>query len=180
MNIGYARVSTQNQNIDLQLDALRKEGCDRVFQDICSGSSTSRSGLFQAFDTLKEGDNLVVWRLDRLGRSLTNLVQVIHDLQARDIGFKALQQNIDTTTSGGKLYFHVFASLAEFESDLLRERTMAGLASAKQRGRLGGRPKAMDTKKIQLGQKLKKNQDLSIKDICSMLDISKSTFYRYC
>src|SRR3954471_525983 len=141
--IGYARVSTFEQILDLQRDALNAAKCDRIFTDIMSGSRGDRPGLEQALDYLREDDVLVVWRLDRLGRSLKYLIELITQLDERGIGFKSLTEQIDTTTSGGKLILHVFGALAEFERDVIRERTRAGLAAARARGRMGGRPKKL-------------------------------------
>src|SRR5512141_528014 len=140
MLIGYARVSTQDQTLDLQRDALDKLGCTRVFTDTASGAQIERRGLEEALAFMREGDTLVVWRLDRLGRSLKHLLETVSVLEQRKIGFRSITENIDTTTSGGKLIFHVFGALAEFERDLIRERTLAGLAAARARGRKGGRP----------------------------------------
>ncbi len=141
MLIGYARVSTIDQHLDLQQDALRGVGCERIFIDTASGAKAARPGLMAALETCRAGDILVVWKLDRLGRSLAHLVETVQALAARGIGFRCLQEQLDTTTTGGKLIFHIFASLAEFERDLIHERTRAGLAAARARGRKGGRPK---------------------------------------
>ena len=142
MYVGYARVSTQDQTLDLQKDALKKIGCTKIFTDTASGAQAERKGLEEALEFLREGDTLVVWRLDRLGRSLKHLIETITNLNKRKIGFQSLTESIDTTTSNGRLIFNIFASLAEFERDLIRERTKAGLAAARARGRVGGRPKA--------------------------------------
>src|SRR2546428_930667 len=147
MLIGYARVSTQDQTIHLQKDALEKIGCTKIFTDTISGAKAGRPGLTEALAYVREGDTLVVWRLDRLGRSLKHLIETITALNNRKIGFKSIQENIDTTTSGGKLIFHIFGALAEFERDIIKERTQAGLQAARARGRLGGRPKALNQKK---------------------------------
>lgn len=147
MLIGYARVSTQDQTLDLQKDALQKIGCTHICTDTASGSTTERPGLSEALKFLRAGDVLVVWRLDRLGRSLQHLIDAIAQLHRHSIGFKSLTENIDTTTPGGKLIFHVFGALAEFERDLIRERTQAGLAAARARGKRGGRPALLDEKK---------------------------------
>src|SRR5512142_1414828 len=179
MLVGYARVSTADQTLGLQRDALTSAGCERLFTDTASGSRADRPGLEEALDFLRPGDTLVVWRLDRLGRSLRHLIDTIGALQERGIGFKSLQEHIDTTTSGGKLVFHVFGALAEFERDLIRERTRAGLAAARARGRLGGRPKALDAKKAQIAQALYNDKTNSIADICRTLRISRATLYRY-
>src|ERR671918_356382 len=147
MNIGYARVSTQDQTLNLQKDALKKLGCNKIFTDTASGTKEERKGLEDALNYVREGDTLVVWRLDRLGRSLKHLIETISQLDTRKIGFKSLTENIDTTTSGGKLIFHIFGALAEFERNLIRERTTAGLLAARARGKKGGRPKALTTDK---------------------------------
>jgi DNA invertase Pin-like site-specific DNA recombinase len=147
--------------------------------DVASGAYSDRSGLTEALNFLREGDTLVVWKLDRLGRSLKQLLEIINTFHQRKIGFKSLQENIDTTTSSGKLIFHVFGALAEFERDLIRERTQAGLSSARARGRLGGRPKAMDEKKVVMAKALYNDSSHMVIDICKTLKISKSTLYRY-
>ncbi len=178
--IGYARVSTFEQILDLQQDALAAAGCDRIFTDTASGGRSDRPGLQQALDYGREGDVLVVWRLDRLGRSLKYLIELITTLNERGIGFKSLTEQIDTTTSGGKLIFHVFGALAEFERDVIRERTQAGLAAARARGRMGGRPKKLGTGgKIAMAQALYDDKTHSIADICKTLGISRTTLYRY-
>ena len=146
MLIGYARVSTSDQTLNLQQDALEKIGCAKIFKDIISGATTERQGLDEALSYVREGDTLAVWRLDRLGRSLKHLIETITNLNNRKIGFKSIQENIDTTTSGGKLIFQIFGALAEFERDIIRERTKAGLQAACARERLGGRPKALNQK----------------------------------
>lgn len=179
MLIGYARVSTFEQDIDLQTDALKKAGCDNIFDDTASGATTERTGLTQALSYVRKGDTLVVWRLDRLGRSLRHLIDVIADLEKRGIGFHSLQESIDTTTSGGRLIFQIFGALAEFERNLIRERTQAGLKAARARGRLGGRPKALDAKKTELAYQLYDAKKHTIKEICHMLGISKPSLYAY-
>ena len=182
MLIGYARVSTIEQTLDLQHDALRQAGCEQVFTDHISGAKSERPGLTQALEFGRSGDILVVWKLDRLGRSLKQLIEIVTELQKRNVGFRSLTENIDTTSSGGKLIFHIFGSLAEFERDLIRERTLAGLAAARARGRKGGRPRATslnDERKITLAQALYDDQRNSIQDICGMLRISRTTLYRY-
>ncbi len=182
MDIGYARVSTGEQTLDLQLDALRKAGCGKVYQETASGAKAERPVLEEVLGYLRKGDTLVVWRLDRLGRSLKHLIEVVAGLAERGIGFKSLTEQIDTTTSGGKLIFHVFAALAEFERDVIRERTRAGLAAARSRGKKGGRPPAAglnDAKKVALAQKLYDDATNSIDDICRTLRVSRSTLYRY-
>lgn len=182
MQIGYARVSTDDQTLDLQLDALTKAGCDRIFRDTFSGGKADRPGLREALDHLRAGDTLVVWRLDRLGRSLGHLIMTMTALEQRGIGFRSLTEAIDTTTSGGKLIFHIFGALAEFERDLIRERTNAGLVAARARGRTGGRPKVkafQDPRKLAAARRLYAEGKTSVVTICATFGISKSTFYRY-
>jgi DNA invertase Pin-like site-specific DNA recombinase len=179
MLIGYARVSTQDQNLDLQKDALKAVGCKEIYEDTASGADFKREGLTEALKYLREGDTLVVWKLDRLGRSLKQLIETVNALSAKGVGFQSLQEHIDTTTSGGKLIFHIFASLAEFERDIIKERTKAGLSAARARGRLGGRPRSMDQKKIDMAKDLLKDRNRPIKEICEVLGISKGTLYRY-
>lgn len=179
MLIGYARISTQDQTLDLQKDALEKIGCQKIFTDIISGATTERKGLEDAFRFAREGDTLVVWKLDRLGRSLKHLIETITNLTNRKVGFKSLTENIDSTTSGGKLIFHIFGALAEFERDIIRERTRAGLVAARARGRLGGRPRALDQKKAEIAKQLYTDKSNAIGDICKTLTISRATLYRY-
>jgi DNA invertase Pin-like site-specific DNA recombinase len=161
------------------MDALKASGCGRLFQDQCSGSIDDRTGLSELLMFVRSGDVLVVWKLDRLGRSLKHLIRTVEELQARGVGFRSLQEAIDTTTPGGKLVFHVFAALAEFERDLIRERTKAGLVSARARGRIGGRPKVMDQTKVHLARSMRKEPQNSVAAICQALQISKATLYRY-
>ena len=179
MLIGYARVSTHEQNLDLQKDALKQAGCDKMFVDEVSGAKAARPGLEQAMEILREGDVLAVWRLDRLGRSLKHLIELVAEFDERKVGFKSLQESIDTSSSGGKLIFHVFAALAEFEHDLIQERTKAGLAAARARGRKGGRPKKLDEKKRKAVIQLYKERKQSIDEICRIMEISKPTLYSY-
>jgi DNA invertase Pin-like site-specific DNA recombinase len=179
MLIGYARVSTQDQTLNLQQDALKGAGCDPIFTDTASGASAERPGLEDALSHLRTGDTLVVWRLDRLGRSLQHLIQTVTALDSRGIGFRSVTENIDTTTSGGKLVFHIFGALAEFERDIIRERTQAGLQAARHRGRTGGRPKSLSFNKAEMARKLYADKSNSIPDICRTLGISKPTLYRY-
>ncbi len=180
MKIGYARISTIDQNLDLQTDALVKAGCEKIFTDKASGMLDSREGLSGAVEFCRAGDSLVVWKLDRLGRSLKHLIETVNQLQAKGIGFVSLQESVDTTSSGGKLVFHVFGALAEFERELIRERTRAGLQAARSRGRLGGRPKKLTDKQIVMAQKLMEDPTNSIKEICATLKIARATLYRYC
>ena len=179
MLIGYARVSTQDQTLHLQQDALEKADCSKIFTDTISGAKTERVGLEQALAYVRPGDTLVVWRLDRLGRSLKHLIEIITALHDRGIGFKSITENIDTTTSGGKLVFHIFGALAEFERDIIRERTQAGLQAARARGKRGGRPKVLKDKKVAMAQALYNDKNNSIAEICKTLNISRSTLYRY-
>jgi DNA invertase Pin-like site-specific DNA recombinase len=183
MLIGYARVSTQDQTLDLQTDALKRAGCEKVFTDTMSGTraTSERPGLQDAMNHLRAGDTLVVWRLDRLGRTLKHLIATITNLSEKGIGFKSLQESIDTTTSGGKLIFHIFGALAEFEREVIKERTNAGLQAARARGRFGGRPtiESLDPKKVALARKLYAEQTMPVLEICDMLHIGRSTLYRY-
>ena len=179
--IGYARVSTQDQHLRLQQDALKTAGCIKIFTDTVSGAKQERKGLEEALNFLREGDILVVWRLDRLGRSLKDLIERLTDLHSRNIGFKSLTESIDTTTSGGKLIFHIFGALAEFERDIIRERTNAGLTAARARGKKGGRPKSplSEEKRLQLAKQMYENQTIPVGEICRSLHIPRSTFYKY-
>src|SRR5262249_28068338 len=181
MLIGYARVSTYDQNLDLQRDALQKAGCEHIYSDTISGSKAERKGLEEALAYLRPGDTLVVWKLDRLGRSLKHLIETVNELHGRGIGFRSLTENIDTTTSGGKLIFHIFGALAEFERDLITERTNAGLTAARARGKKGGRPKSplSEIQKIQLAKQMYEDKKIPIADIYKGLHIPRSTFYKY-
>src|SRR5215218_4150839 len=180
MNIGYARVSTGEQLLDLQLDALTKAECTKVFTETAGGALVERASLTEALAYVRAGDTLVVWRLDRLGRSLKHLIETVADLRERGIGFKSLTEQIDTTTPGGKLVFHVFGALAEFERDLIRERTQAGLAAARARGRTGGRPRKLaDARQRELARTLYASGETDIDTICQTLGISRATLYRY-
>lgn len=179
MLIGYARVSTADQDLRSQEDVLKSAGCEKIYTDVVSGVKTARPGLNSALSQLRKGDMLVVWRLDRLGRSLAHLIQTVKELNEKKIGFKSLQESIDTTTSGGQLIFHIFGALAQFERELIRERTNAGLKAARIRGRLGGRPVQLNKQEI---RKLKKHYDkgdLSVMEICKLFNITKPTLYRY-
>ena len=179
--IGYARVSTTEQHLHLQQDALTAAGCLKIFTDTISGAKVERKGLTEALDYIRDGDTLVVWRLDRLGRSLKDLIERITELNSRNIGFKSLTEQIDTTTSGGKLIFHIFGALAEFERDIIKERTNAGLTAARARGRKGGRPRSSlsDNGKLELARQMYENRTRPVKDICKALGIKRSTFYKY-
>ena len=179
MLIGYARVSTYEQNLDLQLDALQKDGCEKIFTDKASGEKDDRPGLAEAIEFLRKGDTLVVWKLDRLGRSLRHLIEVVNDLHQNGRLFKSLQENIDTASSSGKLIFHVFGALAEFERDVIRERTLAGLQAARERGKVGGRPKVLDDKQVAMARSLLEKNGHSIGEVCRASGVSRSTLYRY-
>jgi DNA invertase Pin-like site-specific DNA recombinase len=182
MLIGYARVSKNEQNLDLQRDALLKAGCTEknIFTDKITGTKTERKGLDAALTHLREGDTLVVWRLDRLGRSLKHLIDTVTKLQQQNIAFQSITENINTATATGQLVFHIFGALAEFERNLIRERTLAGLEAARTRGRLGGRPELTETSsKVAMAKKLYADKTNQIIDICETLHISRATLYRY-
>jgi DNA invertase Pin-like site-specific DNA recombinase len=179
MRIGSAPVSTVEQKMNLQLDALEEAGCAKIFTDKLSGAKDERPGLEEAMEYAKPGDTLVVWRLDRLGRSLKDLVTKVERLGEKEVGFKSLKENIDTTSGAGKLQFHIFSALAEFERDLNRERTIAGLRAARERGRVGGRPRALSEEDLPQVQALMRQPDVSTRQICERFDISKATLYRY-
>ncbi|QHE73078.1 resolvase (plasmid) [Rhodococcus sp. WAY2] len=176
--LGYARVSTAEQTADSQRDALSAAGCSRVWTDTASGATTSRPQLNDLLSHLREGDTLVVWRLDRLGRSLPHLLQTVEDLDERGVGFRSLTESIDTTTSGGKLIFSIFGALAEFERNLIRERTEVGLAAARARGRIGGRPPKMTANKIRQAHKMREN-GMPLVDIAEILGVGRTTLYRH-
>ena len=176
--IGYARVSTEDQSLDLQRDALMERGCERVFEEKASGKDAERPQLRAMFEYLREGDTVVVWKLDRLGRSMRDLLELTEQMQERGVGFVSIKDGIDMTTATGRLYFHLMACLSEFERDLISERTKAGLAAARARGRQGGR-KPADAKKLEQAYILYDSNTLSVADICKMTGISESTFYRY-
>lgn len=181
--VGYARVSRNEQDLNLQLDALEKVGCTKetIFMDKISGSKAERPGLDKCLATLKPGDTLLVWRLDRLGRSMPHLVALIEDLRLKGIGFKSICDGaIDTTTASGELIFNIFSSLAQFERRLIQERTKAGLDAARARGRQGGRKKIDSSNpKVQMAKKMHKDHGMSINNICETLKISRASFYRY-
>lgn len=177
MLVGYERVSTAEQKLELQSDALKSAGCEKIFSDRSSGGKFDRPQLITALGFVRPGDVLVVWRLDRLGRSLKHLIEVVDELKQQQVGFKSLSEGLDTTTPGGKLVFHIFGAIAEFERDLIRERTCAGLAAARARGRLGGRPKCLTIEQIRQGVSMFLGGSY-VADICSTLDVSPATFYR--
>lgn len=179
MKVGYARVSTADQHLHMQKDALKSDGCEEVFHDVASGVKTERPGLEEVLAYLREGDTLVVWKLDRLGRSVQHLIQTIKTLNTRKIGFRSLQENIDTNTSGGKLIFHIFSALAEFERDLIRDRTKAGLRAARARGKMGGRPPILDQRKITRMIEMYNEGKNTVAEICKIYDISRPSFYNY-
>ena len=174
--IGYARVSTAEQDTALQTDALRKVGCDKIFEDTASGAKAERPGLAAALAYVREGDTLVVWRLDRLGRSLPHLIETIGALEARGVGFRSLTEAIDTTTSGGRLIFHVFGALGQFERDLIRERTKAGLTAAAARGRKGGRKPVVTAEKLQRAREHLAN-GLTVREAAARLKVGKTALY---
>ncbi|EOA3786274.1 recombinase family protein [Vibrio vulnificus] len=179
MLVGYARVSTDDQNLNLQRDALDQAGCEQIFEDQLSGAKVERPGLHQALQYARAGDTIVVWRLDRLSRSLKDLIEMVTLLESKGIGLKSLQEAIDTSSSSGKLIFHIFGALAEFERNLIRERTQAGLQAARARGRKGGRPKALNKNKQALAVKLYNEKKHTIDQICELMGISKPTLYKY-
>ena len=179
MLVGYARVSTAEQSLALQRDALTAAGCGRVYTDVASGAVDDRDGLAEALDYVRDGDTLVVWRLDRLGRSLKQLIERITVLEARGVGFRSLTEAMDTTTSGGRLIFHVFGALAEFERAVIRERRLAALAAARARGRLGGRPRTLSPARVEMARALLADPARPIADVCQALHVSRSTLYRH-
>jgi DNA invertase Pin-like site-specific DNA recombinase len=179
MKVGYARVSTLDQNLDAQQDDLFKAGCLKIFKDKASGAKENRTGLQQAMQFLKEGDVLVVWKLDRLGRSLIHLLEIIKELNERKVGFMSLQENIDTSTSSGKLIFHIFSSIAEFERDLIRDRTKASLMAARARGRIGGRPRLLTEEQVKELNEIYEDRSKSVQSICKQFNISRPTLYSY-
>jgi DNA invertase Pin-like site-specific DNA recombinase len=177
--IGYARISTEDQNLDLQRDALTRAGCTRIYEDRKSGAKAERPDLMLALEVVRAGDQLVVWRLDRLGRSLSDLIGLIRTLDDRGVELRSLTEGIDTSTINGKFTFHLFAALAEFERALIRERTQAGLAAARARGRKGGRPKSLDPEKRRHAVALYRGKQHTIAEICRLMRISKPTLYNY-
>jgi DNA invertase Pin-like site-specific DNA recombinase len=176
--LGYARVSTVDQELALQQDALTAAGCYRIFTDTASGSLDARPALSKVVDQLRPGDTLVVWRLDRLGRSIRHLIDFLADLDRRQVGFRSLTESIDTTSPGGRLVFHVFAALAEFERELIRERTNAGLAAARARGRRGGRPSRLTADQVKTARRLYDQKELTVGQIGDVLGVSRTTIYR--
>ncbi len=179
MVIGYARTSTQDQNQDMQIDALKKAGSEKIFSDKVSGTVSERPGLTRLKEQLRTGDTLVVYRLDRLARSIKDLIDWVTYLEKEGVAFKSVHENIDTTTPTGKLTFHIFAAIAEFERSLIVERTQAGLAAARARGRKGGRPKALDKDNRDVAVDLYNQKKLTVEKICEMMEITKPTLYKY-
>jgi hypothetical protein len=178
MNIGYCRVSTTDQTLDLQKDELQKAGCEKFFEEVASGAKEDRQKLRECIDFARKGDVIVCWKLDRIGRSLKHLIEVINELKDRGVGFRCLTQNLDTTTPSGMLVFHVFGAMAEFERSLIQERTAAGLSAARSRGRLGGRPKVDNSQRIKIATSLYNDGKVPVSEICKSLKVSRATFYR--
>jgi DNA invertase Pin-like site-specific DNA recombinase len=180
MLVGYARVSTSQQDTALQIDALKAAGCERIFEEKASGAQRDRPQLKTALEFMRSGqDTFVCYRLDRVARSLKQLIETVEDLEARGIGFKSLNEQIDTTSAGGKLVFHIFAALSEFERTLIKSRTMAGLEAARARGRIGGRPKLINDDKLKVAKTLLANSDMTVTDIAKQIEVSPATLYRY-
>jgi DNA invertase Pin-like site-specific DNA recombinase len=179
MIIGYARISTSDQNFALQIDALEKAGCEKVFQETISGIKSEKKELAEALKLLRKGDTLVVWKLDRLGRSLRSLIDLVNGLKEEGIYFQSLMDSIDTSTPIGQFFFHITGSFAGLERNLIHERTMAGLNAARKRGRKGGRPKAIDSETFCTALKMHKTRDFTVGEICSRLKINRRSFYRY-
>lgn len=178
MTIGYARVSTQEQNLSLQRDALKTAGCEKIFEDEISGSKDNRPGLTQVLEMLRKGDTLVVWKLDRLGRSLKSLILLVEELEQKGVNFKSITDAIDTSTPAGRFFFHMMASLAQMERELIAERTRAGLEAARRQGRVGGRKPVMTESKVKAARKLLKSGELP-KDVARDLGVSIATLYRW-
>lgn len=176
---GYARVSTDDQHLDLQRDALQKAGCHDIYEEKMSGKQADRPALLQCLRALRAGDTLVVWRLDRLGRSLSDLVKIVSELEAREVAFESLAEKIETGSATGRLVFHVFAALAEFERNLIRERTHAGLQAARARGRKGGRPPKLDAKQIREIKQLLKDPNVRVTDVAERYEVSRTTLYKH-
>ncbi len=182
MLIGYSRVSTNDQNLDLQIDNLKSAGCEKIFRDKLSGAKSIRPGLEKLYENIREGDTVIVWRLDRLGRSLKDLIEIINKFQSKGVTFKSITENIDTTTASGELIFHIFCSLAQFERRLIKERINAGIAAAKARGKIVGRKKGLSKeaeKKAFLASALYTKNEWSTTEICNHLNISRATLYKY-
>ncbi|TWQ48937.1 recombinase family protein [Xanthomonas vasicola] len=178
--IGYACVSTDDQHLDLQRDALTRAKCGTIYEEAASGKNAARPELEQCRKALRAGDTLVVWRLDRLGRSLPDLVQIVADLERQGVGFESLTEKIETGSAAGKLIFHVFAALAEFERGLIRERTQAGLAAARARGRVGGRKPKLDDQQVREIKALLRDPDIQVADVARRYGVSRTTIYKHC
>ncbi|AVQ07036.1 TPA: recombinase family protein [Xanthomonas vasicola pv. zeae] len=178
--IGYACVSTDDQHLDLQRDALTRAKCGTIYEEAASGKNAARPELEQCRKALRAGDTLVVWRLDRLGRSLPDLVQIVADLERQGVGFESLTEKIETGSAAGKLVFHVFAALAEFERGLIRERTQAGLAAARARGRVGGRKPKLDDQQVREIKALLRDPDIQVADVARRYGVSRTTIYKHC
>lgn len=176
--IGYARVSTDDQNLDLQRDALKITGCTPIYEETASGKSAGRPELDHCLKALRPGDVLVVWRLDRLGRSLPDLVRIVSKLEQRGIGIESLTEKIETGSAAGKLVFHVFAALAEFERNVIRERTQAGLSAARARGRVGGRKPSLNEKQKREIRALLNDPSITVKDVAERYGVSRTTLYK--
>ncbi len=176
--LGYARVSTTEQNPDLQVDELTAAGCWKVWTDHASGALDRRPQLDEVLAQLRPGDTLVVWRLDRLGRSLRHLIDVVTGLDARGVGFRSLRESIDTTTAGGRLVFHLFGALAQFEREIIRDRTVAGLTAARARGRIGGRPSKLSAEQRRQARKMYDDRELTVEQIGQVLGVSRTSIYR--
>ncbi len=179
MLVGYARVSTQDQTPALQLDALKAAGCERVFHEKASGAQRDRPELAAVLDYMRAGDTLVVWKLDRLARSMKQLIETVEKMETRQIGFRSLTEAIDTTTAGGRLIFHVFAALAEFERSVIKERTTAGLAAARARGRKGGRPRSLTEKDIAAARAMLSDPEITVDEVARRLGVGPATLYRH-
>ena len=178
MLLGYARVSTEDQTARLQLDALEAAGCERTFSERASGAAAERPVLAELLSHSRNGDTLVVWRLDRLGRSLPHLIETVQKMESRGVGLRSLTEGIDTTTSNGRLVFHLFGALAQFERELVRERTMAGLAAARARGRKGGRPPKLSAEKLRVAQRLLKDPESTVSEVARTLGVHRSTLHK--
>ena len=178
MKVGYCRISCTDQTLNLQRDELLKAGCEKIFEDVASGSKSDREGLKECIEFARKGDVIVCWKLDRIGRSLKHLIEVVNELKERGVGFRCITQDLDTTTPSGMLIFHVFGAMAEFERSLIQERTKAGLQAARARGRFGGRPKAENSKRFEIASTLYADVKSTVRQICETLKISRATFYR--
>lgn len=179
MDIGYARISTADQNLNLQTDALQAAGCEKIFVETASGAQRDRPELQQALDYMRAGDTLVVWKLDRLARSMRQLIDTVEMLQSREMGFRSLTETIDTTTAGGMLVFHVFGALAQFERAIIRQRTRAGLDAARARGRKGGRPPKLSKADLRVARTLLRDPEIAVAEVAERLGVSAATLYRH-